>query len=121
MPPAVTVNLCEALPSFSCQYIRVYSPGGMSAMAKRPARDQGGRRGDAKYGWSLFRNLHGAGEVMDMWKTITPAANPATFKVEPHLLGTLRPALFEHQGRAGQRPAPSVPGMGANLEVKVLS
>jgi limonene-1,2-epoxide hydrolase len=31
----------------------------------------------------LFRTLKGAGEVMEMWKTIMPAANPATFKLEP--------------------------------------
>lgn len=31
----------------------------------------------------LFGNLKGKTEVMDMWKTITPAVNPATFKLEP--------------------------------------
>lgn len=35
----------------------------------------------------LFKNLNGVGEVMDMWKTITPAANPATFKVASKLQG----------------------------------
>ncbi len=29
----------------------------------------------------LFKNLQGANEVMEMWNTILPAANPATFKI----------------------------------------
>lgn len=36
----------------------------------------------------LFGTLNGQGQVMDMWKTIMPAANPATFRIEPKLVGT---------------------------------
>jgi len=35
----------------------------------------------------LFKSLNGKVEVMDMWKTITPAANPATFRVASKLRG----------------------------------
>ncbi len=36
----------------------------------------------------LFGTLNGQSQVMDMWKTILPAANPATFRIEPKVVGT---------------------------------
>ncbi len=35
----------------------------------------------------LFGSLDGVGEVMAMWKTILPVADPKTFKVQPRLEG----------------------------------
>jgi len=39
---------------------------------------------DVQFHDPLFKSLRGP-EVMDMWKTIMPAANPATFKIEPRV------------------------------------
>ena len=51
----------------------------------------------ARFHDPLFGALDGRREIMSMWKTILPAANPATFQLEPTVHGATRRPDGSHE------------------------